>query len=100
MKNTEGIEVHPDRWMDLKEAVEEAQNMVSTIVLTIVFTVSKIKTYVIDVHGINQMVILVKDLDKSKSQKKIKNYIINNLTTYPPIDVPTLKKLIKENYDK
>jgi hypothetical protein len=83
-------------WLNFKEAIEEAKNMVSTVVVTVIFTISRINTYVIEIQGIDQMVSVVKGLDKLKTQKKIKNYIINNLSAFPPIDIQIFKKLVKE----
>lgn len=84
-------------WVDVREAVEIAKEMVSTVVVTLIFKNNQVLTFVVEVQGISQMVLVIKELDKFKIKGKIKTYTINNLTSYPAIDVPTFKKMLLES---
>lgn len=95
MKKEKEIEEKPSKWLDFKEAAAEAREIVATIVLTIVINLTSIETYVIEVHGIDQMVYLVKELDRMVNKKKIRKYNINNMANFPPIDFDTIKSKLK-----
>lgn len=84
-------------FVDVKEAVEMAKEMVSTVVVTLIFKSGDPITFVVEVSGINQMVSVVKELDRLKTRNKFKSYTINNLTSSPAIDVPTFKKMLMES---
>ncbi len=85
-----------ENWVNLKEAVEASKAMVATVVITLVFKNNEVLTFVVEVQGISQMVFVVKELDKLKAKKKIKSYNINNLTSFPAVDVASFKKMLAE----
>ena len=84
-------------FVDLKEAVERAKDLVSTVVVTLIFRNLEPLTLVVEVQGINEMVFIVKELDRLKEKRKIKSYTINNISSFPSIDVATFKKMLAES---
>lgn len=85
-----------ETWIDIKEAIEAAKTSVSTIVVTLLFKRNNVLTFIVEVHGIEQMVSIIKDLDKMQAKKKIVKYVTNNLTTAPAVDVVAFKKVLSE----
>lgn len=83
-------------WIDTKEAIKIAKEMVSTVVITLTFKNGQILTFVVEVRGIEQMVFVIKELDKLKTKRKIKAYNINNLTSFPAVDLEGFKKMLAE----
>jgi hypothetical protein len=88
--------VPEETWIDIKEAIEAAKTSVSTIVVTLLFKRNNVLTFIVEVHGIEQMVSIIKDLDKMQAKKKIVKYVTNNLTTAPAVDVVAFKKVLSE----
>ena len=79
-------------WVAVKEAVEAAKDMITTVVVTLIYAKKDPATLVVQVHGVEQMYQLIQTLDRMKSAKKIQKYQTNNLTVIPAMLVEDFVK--------
>ncbi len=94
----------PLDWVDVNEAVSQAKDMICTILVTVHFDGRKTKkyptpvpvTFLIEIHGIEQMYKLIQFLDKLKDSKKIGRYEAKNLTSFQQIGFDDFKTTMEK----